>query len=119
MSGPLPAHRTPSRPLLGDSGEVVIKLDGRGRVVMRHVLKPGDTYKDGRCVDYQSYETPRTRHVLDWRPEHHQSGKHARGRMRPRTAAEQRRIERLQARADQIARSTTSAINRLAEPQAA
>ena len=23
MSGPLPAHRTPSRPLLGDSGEVV------------------------------------------------------------------------------------------------
>jgi hypothetical protein len=113
MSGALAQHRPASRPLVSPTGLPVLKFDKHGRPTRRHVLKPGGTYVNGRCVDWQVLEYFATRHVLDYRPQQHRPSKHARGRMRPRTAKEQRRAERLSARAMQASKSMTIDVNRL------
>lgn len=97
MSGAISQHRPGNRPLIVD-GQPVIKLDRHGRPVMKHRLIPGPVSANGRPTEYQIFEYPATMHVLDYAPEYHRPSKHARGRIRPRTRAEQRRAENLQAR---------------------
>lgn len=98
MSGAHSQFRTPNRPLLNEAGNPVVKVDNYGRPVKRHRLIPGQLNEDGRPVEYQVFEYFATRHVLDYSPAPHYPSKNARGRMRPRTAAEQRRAASLQAR---------------------
>jgi hypothetical protein len=79
-------------------GAVVIKVDKYGRPELKHSLVPGPESKNGRPTEYQVVTSFVTRHVLDYGSEYHHPSKHARGRIRPRTAAEQRRAVALQAR---------------------
>lgn len=97
MSGAHSQHRTGNRLLVID-GTPVIKTDKYGRPVKTYKLIPGPVNVDGRPAEYQVFETFATRHVLDYSPAPHYPSKHARGRIRPRTAAEQRRARSLQAR---------------------
>ena len=112
MSGPLAQYRTPSKPLV-IGGQPVLKFDKHGKPEWKYVLKPGGTYVNGRCVDYQVLRYVATRHVLDYTPEHHWPSKHARGRVRPRTNAERQRAQRLRARFTQVSKSMTVDSNKL------
>jgi hypothetical protein len=106
MSGPLAQHRPGNRPLVID-GIPVLKFDNRGEPVWKHVLKPGGTYVKGRCVDYQVLRYVATRHVLTYITPADRPSKHAKGRIRPRTKAEQTRARNLQARFVQISKTMT------------
>lgn len=94
MSGTLPEHR----PAQVATDEII---------GVRHVLSPGGVYKDGRCVDWKITYVPRYRQALVPRIEPARTSKHARGRIRPRTAKEQRRAAGLQARFTQISKTVT------------
>lgn len=101
-----PGQRVPSKPLF--VGDVpVYKFDNRGNLVTKWVTLPGGTYKNGRCVEWRHFQVPVQRHVLDYTPAPHFPSKHARGRMRPRTSAEQRRYRRLNARITQLQKTMT------------
>jgi hypothetical protein len=94
MSGPLAQHCPAQR----ETDEII---------GVKHVLSPGGVYKDGRCVEWNITFVPRYRHVLVPLVEPVRTSKHARGRIRPRTAKEQRRAEALLARFAQISKSHT------------
>jgi hypothetical protein len=113
MSGALVTHRPGSKPLIID-GTPVLKFDKYGKAVMRHVLRPGGVYKNGRCVEWQVLSYVATRHVLNHVEAPDRPSKHARGRTRPRTRAERTRMANLRARAVQARKSMTIDINRYA-----
>lgn len=113
MSGPLAAHRTGNRPLV-IGGETFVKTDNHGNILTRWVTKPGGTYKDGRCIEWQHFEVPRLVHVLDYSPQPHRPSKHAAGRTRPRTPAERRRVAGLEARMTQFQKRFQLDLNRMA-----
>lgn len=94
MSGTLPEHR----PAQVATDEII---------GVSHVLKPGGLWKNGRCVDWNIELVPRYRHVLKPRIEPARTSKHARGRMRPRTRAEQTRARNLMARFAQLSKTRT------------
>lgn len=106
MSGALAQYRPWSRPLI-IGGEPVWKTDEHGNIVTRQVSVPGGVYKNGRCVEWRVVEVPQVAHVLDHVKPADRPSKHAKGRMRPRTRAEQRRAERLRARFVQVSKSVT------------
>lgn len=106
MSGAHSQHRTANRPLVID-GTPVIKTGKDGRPGKTYKLIPGPENADGRPVEYHVFESFAIRHVLDYSPAPHFPGKHARGRIRPRTAAEQRRARSLQARFVQLSKNVT------------
>lgn len=112
MSGALAQHRPANKPM-SIGGVPVLKFDNRGEPVWKHVLKPGGTYVNGRCVDYQVLRYVATRHENVLPVEQNRPSKNARGRIRPRTAKEQRRHARLAARATQASKSMTIDVNRL------
>lgn len=106
MSGALAQHRPANKPMeIG--GVPVLKFDKYGKPVMKHVLKPGGTYVNGRCVDYQVLRYVATRHENVPPVEQNRPSKHAKGRIRPRTAAERTRFRRLASRAVQAQKSLT------------
>lgn len=107
MSGAHSQFRTGNRPLFDESGEPVLKLDSQGRPVQEHRLVPIPRYENGRPVGYTVIETFAQRHVLDYSPAQHFRSKHARGRIRPRTRAEQRRAAALQARFVRLSKRVT------------
>lgn len=94
MSGTLPQYRPESRPTDEVTGVKVI-------------LKPGGVFKNGRCVEWRYTFVPRYRHELTPRLDVVRPSKHARGRIRPRTAKEQRRARNRIARFTQISKSFT------------
>ncbi len=98
MSGAHAQHRTPSKPMIDEEGHRVIKLDKYGRPVLKYILIPGPVNANGRPVEYQVFTTFAERHVLDYSPAPHFPSKNARGRMRPRTAKEQRAYRNRMAR---------------------
>lgn len=121
MSGALAQHRPGSKPLFDDHGLPVYKVpkEDPGHYpfdlsAIQRTLYPGGTWKDGRCQDYRLMIELRQRHVLDYLTEGHRPSKHARGRMRPRTAAERTRFAGLMRRAVQARKSMTVDLNRLA-----
>lgn len=104
MSGALAQHRPANKPMeIG--GVPVLKFDKYGKPVMKHVLRPGGVYKDGRPTEYQVLRYVATRHENVLPVEQNRPSKHARARMRPRTADEQRRYDRAMARAVQASKS--------------
>lgn len=106
MSGALAQHRPANKPMeIG--GVPVLKFDKYGKPVMKHVLKPGGTYANGRCTDYQVLTYVATRHENVPAVEQNRPSKHARGRTRPRTPAEQKKTSALLARFAQISKSHT------------
>lgn len=113
MSGTLPQYRPASRPLYID-GTPVYKFDKYGQPVMRSVVRPGGVWKNGRCTEWLVSSELVVRHEFVPRVEADRPSKHARGRMRPRTKAEQKRFRALHARIVQSRKSMTVDINRLA-----
>lgn len=113
MSGTLPQYRPANRPLYID-GTPVYKFDKYGQPVMRSVVRPGGVWKNGRCVEWLVSSELVVRHVLSYIEPAERPSKHARGRIRPRTRAEQRRAERLVARATQVRKSLTIDLQHIA-----
>lgn len=94
MSGPLAQHcpaQVPTDEIIG----------------VKHVLSPGGVYKNGRCVEWNVTFVPRYRQTLVPRIEPARPSKHARGRIRPRTKAEQTRARNLTARFVQLSKTMT------------
>ena len=106
MSGALAQHRPSNIPLV-IGGVPVLKTDNRGEYVWKHVLKPGGTYVNGRCTDYQVLTYVATRHVLTPVIEPNRPSKHAAGRTRPRTGKEQAKVARATRRITQLRKSMT------------
>ena len=110
MSGPHSQHRTPNRPLI-IAGVPVLKFqqraDGTLEPVWKYYAKPGGTYVNGRCVDYETGRYIATRHVLDYRPEPVVVSKHRAGRAKPLTRAQRTRASRDRARLAQDQKSAT------------
>lgn len=94
MSGPLAQHCPGQRA----TDEII---------GVRHVLSPGGVYENGRCVEWQVTFVPKFRHVLVPLVEPVRVSKHARGRIRPRTKAEQVRARGLQRRFVQLSKTMT------------
>lgn len=113
MSGAHSQHRTGNRPLFIE-GIPMYKLDKNGDIVTRWVTTPGGVYENGRCVEWNHEEVPVMMHVLDYSPEIHRPSKNARGRIRPRTPKQRRRVRNLQARATRISKRITLDANALA-----
>lgn len=118
MSGAHSQHRTPNVEQV-INGVPVIKFDSHGRPTRKHKLVPGQLNVDGRPAEYQVLEYFATRHVLDYRPAYHRPSKHAGGRTRPRTRAEQRTYRNRVRRLTQIRKTLTVDTNRLAAELAA
>lgn len=111
MSGALAQHRPANKPMeIG--GVPVLKFDKYGKPVWKHVIKPGGIYKDGRCTEYQVLRYVAARHENVLPVEQNRPSKHARARMRPRSADEQRRYSRALGRAVQAGKSMTVDHNR-------
>jgi hypothetical protein len=118
MSGTLPQYRPASKPLV-IGGETIYRqptpdtwpaLDP----AIKRTLKPGGVYRNGRCVEWTVRLDLKPVHVLTPRVEAQRTSKHARGRIRPRTADEQRRAERRRARFAQIMKTYTIDAQRMA-----
>lgn len=112
MSGTLPQYRPGNKPLFIGGQAVYRTPDGNLSPLLdshniKRTLRPGGTWKNGRCVEYTVQLDLRQVHVLDYTPEYHRPSKHARGRIRPRTKAERTRARNLQARFTQISKSHT------------
>lgn len=108
MAGPHAQFRTPSKPLVV-GGEVILRqpsgpMDWQS---IRRILTPGGLHKDGRCVDWNGMVEVKPFQVLDHHPAMHRPSKNARGRIRPRTAAEQAQFQRRQARLVQLQKTMT------------
>jgi hypothetical protein len=116
MSGTLAQHRPGSRPLF-IGGQAVYKVPAGPMDwhATRRTLKPGGLYENGRCIEYTVQLELRQRHVLDYSPEYHRPSKHARGRIRPRTAKERRRVAALMRRATQARKTFAIDIQRMTE----
>jgi len=101
MSGPLAQHRTPVKPQFIKFGDNIIPVF-KG---LRRIVRPGGVFRNGRCVEWHITTEPRPAYVLDYSPQYHRPSKHARGRMRPRTGKERRRLAGVEARAVQASKS--------------
>ena len=100
MSGPLAQHcpaQVPTDEIIG----------------VRTIMRPGGLYENGRCVEWRFTFEPRYRMKLVPRIEPNRVSKHARGRIRPRTKAEQTRARNLAARFTQISKTVTIDHNRM------
>lgn len=100
MSGPLAQHtpaQVPTDEIIG----------------VKHVLSPGGLYENGRCVEWKVTYVPKYRHELVPLVEPVRVSKHARGRIRPRTKAEQTRARGLQRRFVQLSKTMTVDHNRM------
>lgn len=112
MSGTLPQYRPGSKPLV-IGGQVVYRtpnpdvfpvIDGHN---IKRTLRPGGLYKNGRCIEWTVQLDLRPVHVLSYTLPADRPSKHARGRIRPRTRAEQRRAENRIRRFTQISKTMT------------
>jgi hypothetical protein len=110
MSGTLPQYRPGNKPLF-IGGIAVPKYDKYDRPVMRYVLKPGGTYVNGRCTDYQVLDYQAQVHVLDYRPQEHRPSKHSGGRTFARDARQRRHAANQRARLVQAVKSQTIDMN--------
>ena len=71
----------------------------------KYYAKPGGTYVNGRCVDYETGRYVATRHVLDYRPEPVRISKHAAGRTRKLDDRNKARLVRMRQRAAQASKT--------------
>lgn len=106
MAGPLPEYRTGNRPLI-INGVPVHKRNNRGEVVLKRVLKPNGEYRNGRPTGYTVQTYPAIRHETVPRLDPVRPSRHARGRIRPRTAAERTRVARMERKVVQYSKSDT------------
>jgi hypothetical protein len=126
MSGALAQYRTPSRPVFndieidnpafvegGDQPEkITVQMPVTHPTKMQLVPIPVEYDEDGEPVRWQSVEIAAQRHVLDYRLEQVNPGKHSKGRA-PKLTNEQRR--RRASRAERQLRARQAADRELHE----
>lgn len=102
MAGPLAQYRPVSIPTGNQKFD-----EHHGEYVWRRVLKPSGFHVNGRPREYTVTFEPVMEHILMPRVEPNRPSKHARGRTRARTAAEQTQYLHRQARLTQHHKTMT------------
>lgn len=102
MAGTLSQHRPVSIPTGNQKFD-----EHEGEYVWRRVLKPSGFNVNGRPREYTVRFEPVMEHILHPVIEPNRPGKHSRGRIKPRTAAQKAHVRRLTAQMVQFQKRAT------------